>query len=1024
MTAVKGFFTSIYYYIKTFFVWIYTSIKTKIKNFNFDFLDNINSLFYWGLLLVIVGIGFYAYSLFTEYWTVPYGGDYTQQQIPLYYNGYDTWMTFFKTGEFVLWDNNVFLGVDNIGSNSFYYLFDPFFFPVLLFPRHMVPQAMAIIMILKMVCAGFAFRYFIKYLGVRESTARVFGLAYAFVGWTAFYLWFNHFMAMAVYIPLVLLGIEKVIRERKPWLLMFSLAITGVTNYFFFAGFCIFGVMYALFRFFQSVKTRDAITNYKVMGLGIVSFAVGILLCSPVLIPGLITSLSSERASSDYLGELMAYFKDGDIMGALDIMFFDWSSRYTASSDGYGITVLYPLASFFYPTSSNRIPTLFTGPYDTYGSSLFIYTMPIVMFFMGLIYSFKEKRTSHVISITLFTLGLFTPFAYFMFSGFTDAYGRWEIFVMISLMMYAALMFDRREEFKRGEIALAGVMTFCLSIITLVVAQNVDFDDSSSRAFNEMAVPLIIYQIVMIVVVSCLLLGFYKKKYVTKIFLLVISIEAIVMGTSVQIFQGTIPYSSIGGNEYYVNIERDIFEEIDSVDDSFYRIQSRLAYLGNENLPMIIGYNGVSTFHSLYNYNVDDFMRMSRIFKASSTWIGGTIEKRYNLDAFLGVKYYFIYNADTRVDGVLVPANVPYGYNELTQFNQGVRVFENTNHIELGFSYDTLYFKGDNEDSDNNSFYSSWDTSAVITAEEAYLTGAILDDKDVETISEDYPGLITSDAPAMTATQLAVNYSIYECPFGYSFSPADPSEYLTSGEKVSSVSRNNPYLLELTPSIGTTFSSSQEAYYMLDYTLQTIYNADIFLIGESGNVIAMDNHTNSNMTYRWKTIRGFYSTEELAKILIIPKGSGGQYNTLASTRPPLYVETSAQIDAKLDVLRSYPLENISSKENTHRFTTDFDKNRMIVLQIPYDKGWSVTARDNVGNEKQLDVYNGQGGFVSFVSETGQTSYTVNFVSEGLNEGLLLFAGGIAIFGGSAAWYGVCQHKKNLKKKQAEETENN
>ena len=51
--------------------------------------------------------------------------------------------TIFTTGEFVFFDTNTYLGVSNIGSNSFYYLFDPFFIPILLCPREFIAQGKA-----------------------------------------------------------------------------------------------------------------------------------------------------------------------------------------------------------------------------------------------------------------------------------------------------------------------------------------------------------------------------------------------------------------------------------------------------------------------------------------------------------------------------------------------------------------------------------------------------------------------------------------------------------------------------------------------------------------------------------------------------------------------------------------------------------------------------------------------------------------------------------------------------------------
>src|SRR5574344_806851 len=106
------------------------------------------------LFLYLVAILMVGYTLINNSLTIPFSGDFVLQEIPFYYNGYDDWWTALKTGTFPLWDESGMLGVNNIGANSFYYLFNIFFLPTLLFPRSLVPQVQAFLMITKLVLAG------------------------------------------------------------------------------------------------------------------------------------------------------------------------------------------------------------------------------------------------------------------------------------------------------------------------------------------------------------------------------------------------------------------------------------------------------------------------------------------------------------------------------------------------------------------------------------------------------------------------------------------------------------------------------------------------------------------------------------------------------------------------------------------------------------------------------------------------------------------------------------------------------
>ena len=60
----------------------------------------------------------FFYTLIRNQFTIPVSGDFTLQEIPFYFNGYDDWWTFFKTGKFVLWDDSAMLGVNNIGNKT------------------------------------------------------------------------------------------------------------------------------------------------------------------------------------------------------------------------------------------------------------------------------------------------------------------------------------------------------------------------------------------------------------------------------------------------------------------------------------------------------------------------------------------------------------------------------------------------------------------------------------------------------------------------------------------------------------------------------------------------------------------------------------------------------------------------------------------------------------------------------------------------------------------------------------------
>ena len=77
----------------------------------------------------------------------------------------------------------------------------------------------------------------------------------------------------------------------------------------------------------------------------------------------------------------------------------------------------------------------------------------------------------------------------------------------------------------------------------------------------------------------------------------------------------------------------------------------------------------------------------------------------------------------------------------------------------------------------------------------------------------------------------------------------------------------------------------------------------------------------------------------------------------------------AHIDSPRIDVKQNPLYDIEHDVNSFSFKTNFTEDKFVVLQIPYDKGWSLKA-----NQENVDIYKGQGGFVSFLAKKGETQY--------------------------------------------------
>jgi uncharacterized membrane protein YfhO len=1010
MNKIKTAFQKGFCALKVFFITRYQRFVINLKN--------PDSMLRYVLYLIMVGVLFYGVALVSNAFTIPLSGDYVMQQIPFYYNGYDDWWHFFKTGEFVLWDSSTYLGSSNIGSNSFYYYMNPFFLPILIFPRVLVPQGLAVLMIGKMVGAGLVMRVYLKYFGLSEKTARLFGLVYAYCGWITYYLWFNHFMEVAIVFPLIMLGIEKLLKEKRPWLLSFAIFLMGITNYFFLVSSAIAGVMYALFRYFQLAPKKNWEDRFQIAAFGLLSFAVGIVMSALVFWPSIVVATTSNRVSEAfYLAQLKIYWDAKDWTKLLDYVLI-WHNRYGSETP---YDKFYPLISFLFPTVSDRSSTLLrTSSYDNTISSLFVYTPIMLLLIPSLLRSIRRRKFGHLLPVVFFLFALFTPFFYNLFHGFTIDYGRWQIFVVVSMIAYIAINYEHREQFRRWYYDVSFVIILGLAAYTFYEASQYQNQYNFTELEERFYVG--IYQLAVIVAAYVVTRIHARRQLFTRYVTWFVTLEAIVMGAMTMSMHGLNFYVTDYDNGLKtVSDERAIVKKIQADDKDFFRVYNLNAG-ESSNIAMKLGYNGLTAFHSLYNFYLMEFNEWSHMNYNHNGWSMGYHEKRYNLDLFLNVKYYIMrniydsYNSVVDGEGVrhYLYQNVPFGFEEVPDYNTELHtVYRNGNFIEGGFSYDNIIYTGYDENNGYSDFYSNT-FNEVLRNEEAYLKGGILRDDDAAEVVEEAPNLTLGPIPARDMDYASAKVKLVTCPADIYFDPYRDDDLddctvktFTPNATVTGFTAHKSAIY-VEPLIGTHFGNGVDDYFFA-LTLALSQHATVYLFNEENEIIVRDAHSFVNGSFKF--IRGYYADEPVARIVIIPKSG----NPLTSTLyyPTLYMEPYADYLTRHQTLSEYPLEDFAHTANTQTFTTDYENRRFIVLSTPYDPGWSVKATQADGTITRPTVYKAQGGFVGFLSEQGPTTYKVSYMTPYLPEGLLASLAGFALFGGSwAAVYLIQKKKKN------------
>ena len=354
-------------------------------------------------------------------------------------------------------------------------------------------------------------------------------------------------------------------------------------------------------------------------------------------------------------------------------------------------------------------------------------------------------------------------------------------------------------------------------------------------------------------------------------------------------------------------------------------------------------------------------------------------------------------------------------------------------YIDFALTYDTVY-KTNGNPNKTETYEGLYDFGKnVLLNEEKYLQAAIINEYRDETvipdILENHPDITVKDIQHeyITAYYSQINMVKYttqphtaEAMITYYDMAKDDKnslsykaeEYLQLSpdnpnyDKYSSVDSEESYrkwvaVIECKNECFSNYDPSGNIYYIsASFAKQNEY--DIYFVDTNNKYVTYDNHNDGYHTSgrNGKNQRGFYITPKyeidnngeltivenapkIKKIIIVSR------NSLMSNSFQVNVDTATKHNAKMDKLKQYVVTDVKSGTNKWSFKTNFDKERVVVTRLAYEEGFSLKMTDAFGNRKDVKVFNGQGGFVSFISGTGECTYELEFYTPYLKIGSLI-----------------------------------
>ncbi len=194
------------------------------------------------------------------------------------------------------WDFRVGEGADVLGTFHYYGIGDPICLLAVFIPTKYMHYGYAFLTILRAYISGLAFFGLCFGTGIRNRTGILSGaMTYVFCTWGIYNL-LRHpfFLIPMMYLPLIILGVEKIIRRESARIFIISVVLACVSQFYFFYMIVVFTVIYVLVRLLV-IYGRDWLKIITEIGRIAVYSVLSACMSAVVLLPVLYVFLSDSR---------------------------------------------------------------------------------------------------------------------------------------------------------------------------------------------------------------------------------------------------------------------------------------------------------------------------------------------------------------------------------------------------------------------------------------------------------------------------------------------------------------------------------------------------------------------------------------------------------------------------------------------------------------------------------------------------------------------------------------------------------
>lgn len=195
-----------------------------------------------------------------------------------------------------MWDLNIGYGSDILTTLHYYVIGDPLTLLSVFFKSSQTEFLYEFLIFLRIYLAGIAFSRYAFYHKNSKQAVFMGSMIYVFAGWTI-YAAMKHpyFSNPMIYLPFILMGIDKIYKKEKPYIFIWSVALAGLSNFYFFYMLGIFMVLYAAVRYFEQFEDRSLKNIGRWLGTFFVYSIIAVLIAAVILLPVILPVLGTDR---------------------------------------------------------------------------------------------------------------------------------------------------------------------------------------------------------------------------------------------------------------------------------------------------------------------------------------------------------------------------------------------------------------------------------------------------------------------------------------------------------------------------------------------------------------------------------------------------------------------------------------------------------------------------------------------------------------------------------------------------------